>query len=312
MKFLKTVLFLAFSCGSAWADYAWIPDYLKMPTRVGFDYFTSDSNFATDGSVVPLSANDSDATLTQYRFWVDPELGVTPEWSLGLHLTYISSSFNSVEDGTPLLSGSGIGDIYARLKWAAISTPLLLTPEIMAKIPTTSVGKVAAGQLVIGDGNFDVGLTLHLGQHQGFFRFDLSPGLLIRSGGYSSAGTVYGSIELNITRGYLRAFGNLLYSFGNSLLYDSSLDTHDALGTGGSYALLSGSPSGFNIGGKIGITIVEGYALEATLTRSLAGTRFPDFTQVGGDLLITFDFLERAKKTKKLREIPLDSDAPKP
>jgi hypothetical protein len=96
-------------------------------------------------------------------------------------------------------------------------------------------------------------------------------------------------------------------SLGSNLLYDSSFLLHDAAGTGGSYARLSGSPNGFVIGGKAGVKLTEKIYLETTVKQSVLGKRFPVFFQGGLNLFVRFDFLQPDKRIK-IKEIPFDSD----
>jgi hypothetical protein len=100
-----------------------------------------------------------------------------------------------------------------------------------------------------------------------------------------------------------------LYSFQNVQPYDSNPQVHDAAGSGASYALLNGSPTGLTAGGKIGISPIDNFRLEGQLAHSLFGNQFPDFISFGVNIMITFDFYH-PQKTTHVREVPFEGEQP--
>src|SRR5262249_37879381 len=158
----------------------------------------------------------------------------------------------------------------------------IFTLEALLKFPSGSAG--GASSLALGEGNFDLGLFLHSGHRGNNFQFSVSPGFLARFGGYSMAAVGGAAIQVMFAPGYLRAFVYGIYSFQDVRGFDSSTGTHDAPGSGGSYALLNASPIGISAGGKIGLSILKDLSLEFTGSKSLFGSKYPDFIRIGGDV----------------------------
>jgi hypothetical protein len=304
---LLSVTALSALAPNARADYGWIPEYQKLNLKVGTDFLNTSQNYGPDGTVGTLTANGQSSSLNEFHVWTDAEYGIARDWAVRARLSYVSNSLSS--DGTDLASGSGFGDVDLGVKWNFKSDYPILTLEVLVHIPTSSVPATSYDQLVTSDGNFDIGMFLHSGAKSGRFLFDLSPGVLGRFSGYSSAFTADGAVQLNFPRGYIRAFMNYIYSFQNVQPYDSTLDVHNAIGSGGSYALLNGSPTGLTAGGKIGIAPIDDFRIEGEIAHSLFGTQFPDFISFGVNIMITFDFYQPQKATR-VREVPFEGEQP--
>ncbi len=290
---------LSFASSLARADYGWIPEYKKLVTRFGLDVFKSESNYDTTGAIVALPSNGqlSDTILS-----LSAEYGLAESWSLGMDLPFYISSLDSPT--SRLLAGTGLGDITTHLKWAVKPVTPIVTLELLLKFPSGSSG-VGTGNLALGEGNFDMGLFLHSGHRSGHFMFSFSPGFLARFGGYSMAAAGEFAFQFMFPRGYLRAFGLGIYSFQDVPGFDSSISSHDASGSGGSYARLNASPVGFAIGGKIGLNITKAVALEFSGTKAILGSKYANYFKAGGDIVVEFDFFEMPK-SMKAKEVPFD------
>jgi len=297
---------------AAWADYGLIPKEKGLFLKLGMDYFHSSQNYNSDGQVEDIQLNGFLADLTEYRFYLEPELAITEDLALRARFNFISNQLNPTDepdlDG---IAGSGLGDIVAGVKYRVRNKSPQLTLETTFKVPTYSNIVDNVDDLLVGDGNVDVGLLLHSAFGSGRFFGTLTPGLLFRSGGFSSALTLglSGGVRFNPAYAYL--FMNSIISLGNSILYDSSEDVHDAEGSGGSYSKLSGSPTGFDLGLKLGVRVAQSVFIESTFTKSLGGRRYPEFFQAGLNLLTILDFYQPDTR-KKIREVPFDSNPEAP
>lgn len=280
------------------ADYGWIPAYKQLITRAGFSVLKSSGNFNTDGGLDPLPSN---AELTDNIFLFSGEYGIADGWSLSLEAPILVSSLDTGAEA------SGLGDIVTRLKWAVKPVVPIFTLEAMLKFPSGNASAASAQELVLGEGNFDFGLYVHSGHRGGRFLFSLSPGFLLRFGGYAPALAGDVVVQYNFPRGFIRAVGSVIYSLQDNFLSDSSFTQHDAPGTGGSLTRLNGSPIGFDAGGRIGIKITDQVALEAHFTKALFGSRYPDYWRAGGTLKVVFDFYE-SPKSIKAKDVPFDFD----
>lgn len=299
---MKALLFLLFFLAiPARADYGWIPEYQKLITKLGLDVFKSTANYNNTGTLTSLPSN---AELKDTTIWLSAEYGLAESWAMAVEFPFVMSAL----DGTSsrLADGSGIGDITARLKWAVKPISPIITLETYLKFPTGRAVS-ATGQMALGDGNFDLGIFLHSGHKGGRFLFSVSPGFLARFGGYSLAVAGEIAAQVMFPRGFLRAFFSGIYSFQDLAPFDSSFTSHDAQGSGGSFAKLNGSPIGFGVGGKLGLQILKEVGLEFTFTKSLFGSRYPDYFKVGGDVVVELDFFEPPKKVKA-KEVPFDFD----
>jgi len=107
---------------------------------------------------------------------------------------------------------------------------------------------------------------------------------------------------------YFMTFLKGHFSIIEELLLDSSLDVHDAVGAGGSYALLSGSPDIFSIGVRGGVQIAKRYFVDISLEHAISGKRAPNFSRIGLNFLMTFDYYKKPRQRKRIKEIPFDSE----
>ena len=303
--FFFVIGLLSLAAGPARADYGLIPNYENLTLKAGTDLYFTGENYLSDGTLAYVLYQNQPASLSDLRFWVEPEYGIAEDWSVLLHMGFVTDSLGSQTSGGQLLSGSGLGDIWLATKWRLSASAPLLTIEGAVKFPTYTMVPAAADGLSLGDGNVDLAFKLHAGYETSHFLFLLSPGLLVRFGGYSTAGTIDAAIQYQIPGAYFRLFSDFLFSFDTGdLLLDTSPDIHDAPGSGGSYARLSGSPTGIYIGGKVGVGIVRSLMFETAISQAVGGNRYPNFFQVTADFSYSFDFF-KPEVHKKLREIPL-------
>ena len=100
-------------------------------------------------------------------------------------------------------------------------------------------------------------------------------------------------------------FSEGFFSVGNGLLFDTSETIHDALGAGRSYLRLSGSPTGTNLGAKLGVNAGKSTFAELYFKSSIFGFRYAAFTQVGLNLMFRFDTSE-PDTSIQTKEIPFD------
>ena len=288
------------------ADYAWIPKYDNLFIRLGGEFYRTGSNFLQGGAQQSLTLSGELVQLKEYQFFVEPEFGFVKDWSAYLHLNYQQSSIDSSVYSEPsFMLGSGLGDIYAGLKWNVNASPTI-TFEARFKIPTYSYYALSVTDLVQGDGDFSVEGRVHAGYRFSNFFFSLAPGIIGRFAGYSPAFTFLGAAGFTFSPAYLVAIAEGYYSFVDVLFLDSSLAIHDAAGTGGSYARLSGSPSYFDIGLKAGMCFTQNYFLEAQVKQALFGKRAANFIDFSINFFAKFDFFKPEQKPR-IKEIPLDS-----
>ncbi len=291
------------------ADYGWMPKDQGLFLSVGGDYFQSGDNFQTNGTHSPILYDGASSRYTAYHFWAEPEYTFTSNWSGRLRLGFISNSVSS-NSGINFLSGSGISEILLGVKYRVTTSQPSLVIETTVKFPTTSnyvTAATADTALLPADGSVDVGLTFHGGYHHKALLLAVSPEFLVRSSGFAPAVFIRGGAGVSFPEGYFLATSDLYASLGTNLLFDSSLNIHDAAGTGGSYALLSGSPSVFTVGFKGGVRVVGNGFFEAFFRQAVWGVRAPYFYQIGINALITFDF-HVADTRVKAHEIPFDSE----
>lgn len=304
---MKTLLLLCFFSLNAIADYAWIPRHQHLSMRLGGEYFRSSENFLSNGSRDDIAYNGQLVDFSRFGLFAMAEYGLAdglaasvriPFQMVSVHLP-TTSKLNS-------LSSNGLGDIDTAIKYRFKAKAPILTAEINFRIPTQSYYISTADELLRSNGSFEIGGTLHAGHQFGVGFFDLSPGVLIRFNGYSSAFVGKGMIGAKFAPAYFFAFTNFYTSFGSELLFDSSTAVHDAGGTGGSYALLSGSPSFWEVGLKAAARIVNNYYAEASFSGTLWGRRAPNFFMFGLNLVTDFDLSTPDTRTR-VKEIPFDS-----
>jgi hypothetical protein len=291
------------------ADYAWIPKYETLFLRAGMDFYRTGANFLQDGSVQALSIDGTPVQLTDYRFWVEGEYGIADNVSVYLRTSYLSSSVDPVLGGQgqgSYLTGYGLGDVYTGVKWCVYSAAPTLTFETRLKIPTYSYYPNTANDLVLGDGDFSLDFRLHAGYRIPHFFIDLTPGIVARFAGYPPAAEFLGAVGITYAPLYFVLFTDMYYSLGDNLFLDDSLSVHDAPGTGGSYALLSGGPRVIDVGLRVGTNLTKKYYLEASVAQSLWGYRAANYFTFTLNLFVVFDFFTPDPR-KKTRDIPLDA-----
>ncbi len=304
-------LLLLFVASSAFADYGLIPYYETLRIRTGFDYYRTSQNFMDDGTRQNLTYVRLPTQLTSAIFSLEPEYGIAQDWSIYARGKFLISNVNSTSSNTNVLSNSGLGDTYMGVKWNGNASPLI-TPEFYVKIPTGQSTQSATTDVVLGDGNVDIGFKVHIGDStEDGFTFFGSPGFVFRSGGYSMAATLdlMGQYQYSVT--YFQIFGGSILSFSPTALYDSSTQVHNALGTGGSYALLNGSPTGSFAGAKVGFVFYQDWAFEGGASFSFLGNRYPQYVNVSFGLILNFDLFNPPPR-KKVHEVPFDTPQPLP
>lgn len=280
--------------------------------------FTSSENFGADGVRTDIlyqrgSFANIPLRLNEFRFYVEPEYGFAKNLSFALRGEFTIGRIGPITASEPSFGSSNIGNIKGALKWRIHPKEPIFTAEINFGLPTASNDQtsLAVDELLLNDGTFDLGLVLHTGYRFDDFFVAFSPGLLLRSGGFPSAMTVDAAAggRFNIIYGFL--FLHSLFSLQTGPLFDSSINSHDALGSGGSYAKLSGGARGIDGGLKIGVNIEKKYAIELGFTQSFWGSQYPNYTKIGLNFLLVNSFFKEEKKIK-LREVPFDQEHKRP
>ncbi len=301
--FLIVALSVSATSSAPHSDYGWLPEYKKLFLRGGVDIFSSASNFDNTGVMVNLP---SGVALSRNFFWFQPEYGIAQDWSLKFQAGFLSSAVTTASGGAALNS-SGMADLTASVKWMVRPFDPILTLEPYFVIPAAESIAATKQDVALGDGAFGAGLKLHTAHEANGFALGFSPGVQYRNKGYSLLITGDVFAQFDFKRGYLRAYGNVVFPIEITKLYDSSLTKHDVAGAAGSYALLSGSPFGLSAGGKLGFQVISELSIEAWFTKSIVGQRYPNFTLFGFSLFYAFDFLDTLP-VKNVHEVPFDSD----
>ncbi len=273
---------------------------------MGFNYFRSSENFNPDSERESISYKSQTAILKQTHFIIEPEYGFLENCSLRIRTGFLTNSLNSEVDGRELISGRGYGDLVAAVKVSVFEEYPTLAVESLLKVPTYAQIPPNNNTLVEGDGNLDIGLLAHLGHLSGEFFAAATPGILIRTGGYSQALVLKLAVGRRLEPIYGVLFSDFILSLGEDRHLDSSLTSHDALGSGNSFALLSGSPTGWSMGLKLGAKFTKNYGVEGSLSHALWGKRYPNNFQLGLYLTANFDFFEPEQEKIKYKEVPFD------
>jgi hypothetical protein len=290
----------------AFSDYVWLPLENRLHLKLGAEYSESAENFMSDGIREGIHFQNQTAEFTANRFWLEPEYGVTDALAASARGTFVVNNVTPPSENT-LVSGSGFADLEASLKWRLFDEPLSVV-ETSFTIPTYSHIATNVGELVVGDGSFDIAALYHLGFSHEWVGFMLSPGIKFRGSGYSPQALLSVAVEARSRPGYIRVFAESKFSLGSSLLFDKNENQHDALGSGGTYARLSGSPSNVAIGGKVGARVYANHFLEVFLSHSVWGNRSPMMLNIGIVIHSVFD-LTIPDTRIRIREIPLDKPA---
>jgi len=290
------------------ADYAAIPTQQMLNLKLGLDYSASTHNIDSDGYTVPIRYQSFSGQIRDFVYWLEPEYGLAEGWSVGTRLRFLSGSLVDRADNGAILTGSGITDSPFFIKWNFLPDPIV-TLEIFSKLPLGSSNPSTTSDLVTGEGNFDFGLKFHTAIRTSMMSISITPGILWRMGGYSSAFLIDGALDFRFSKGYLRGFMNYQMPFSETNLYSSSVDTQTATGAGGSFMRLAGSPMFLFGGGKIGINVYESIFLEGGYGHTIVGARAPEMMMIFGNILITFDFYQAAEK-EELKEVPFEGEKP--
>jgi hypothetical protein len=167
------------------------------------------------------------------------------------------------------------------------------------------------GDLVWGEGNFDIGAKIHYGARFENLYLSLSPGVLGRTGEYSPAATLDFALQAFLQRLYLKFFATSVWSFVPQAIAPSTVASQTLSGTGGSYARLAASPLAVAGGGTVGFLFSKAWRLEAGVSHSIWGQRSPSYLNVSVSLLALLDF-SAPDLRPKLRPVPFESEATDP
>ncbi len=109
---MRLLLFFLFVPLVAHAEFGWFTGFEKFDFRFGGDYLSTSDNFTTDGDKAPVRYNGENLKINEFKFYVEPEYGFAPDWSVKARLGFITN--NAVSDSGrvsgSVLSGSGLGD----------------------------------------------------------------------------------------------------------------------------------------------------------------------------------------------------------
>jgi hypothetical protein len=290
------------------ADYAWIPVKRKLVLRTGMDWNKSFENFDTDGFLVDLALNSQPIEVRDFSFYAFGEYGIGDQWSTWMRLQFVDAVAAVPNTGALVAGGSGLGDTWIGLKRALTTTYPLATVETYLKLPFGSSSTSTADTLVTGEGNLDIGLRMHLGLRDGDVLFAFSPGLLLRFGGYATAGTLEAALQYNFPyHAYGRVFAEGMLPFSEEALAPSTLTNHNILGTAGSYMKLAASPAFLSAGVRAGINFTPSLGIESYAALAFQGRRAPRNLRFGFNMLFNFDFYQPDYRPK-VKEVPFDSN----
>ena len=290
----------------AWADYAWIPEYHHLLVKTGGDYFSSGENFGSDGVRTDLKTSGLSTTFKEYKFLAEAEYGVVEDWAATLKIPLVSNLVDT--DSDTVFSGSGISDLNLGLKWNLIKRKPVLTFEISTKIPLYSTSDPLAGELVLGDGNFDLVSYVHVGyRFNKHFVAGISPGFVARFTGYENAFVLNGFLGAAWNPVYLRGVAEGYFSL-NKAATSSVVAFNGVQGSGGSFARLSKNPDLVSLGGRFGVFITKRTRLEAAATWAVMGSYAPNFFRGGLSWISDFDLYTPPARKTKVKEIPFETD----
>lgn len=305
LRYLISAAF--FFCPSLFADYAWIQEFEKLSLRTGFDVSTTSRNYDHNGFSSNPTFNSQLVSLQDLTFWAEPEYGIAQDWSVGLRLGFLSGTAASLTSGLAVAQGASLADTRANLKWRLSKEPLW-TAEMYFKFPTGVAAPRSTTDIVVGEGNLDVGVKFHYGLQQKNLFFSVSPGLLARFAGYASAATLDAAAQIFIARAYGKIFVSSIFSFSPTALPPSDITSQSLGGTVGSYARLAASPTLVTAGASFGVLLSRKFRFEIGVSKTVWGQRAPDFLAVTFNLLGLFDFAKPDLRPK-IREVPFE-DAP--
>ncbi len=303
LKF-HSCLFL-FLAAHASADYAWIPEPQNLQLRGGFNYLLSGNNYSTDGFLDPARFSTETIQFRDSIFWIAPEFGMAEDWSAGLHLQFSTSTATSDATSAVIASGAGFGDLRGNVKWRVSKAPLWAI-ELYFKLPTGTATPLTADEIVVGDGNIDLGMRAHYGMRSGAFFLSASPGFLGRLGGYAPALTLELASQMFIYRAYAKLYASSLFSLSAEALSPSTISGQTLAGTAGSYARLAASPTYILGGGSLGFLINKQFRAEAGVSKVIWGQRTHDGLVMTLNVLGTFDF-SKPDMRPRVREVPFEN-----
>ena len=283
-----------------------LPGYKALQTQLGWTFTKSIENFDDETFRVDFSNFGHLCDFKEHKFFVGAEYGFAPNLSFAAMANYIfNSSINSQTDGTLYLYGGGISDVLISGQYNITPTNPLLTAEAILKIPTYGRTPKQNGDLVLGDGSFDIKALIHTGVSWGPLVAVGTPGFVGRFGGYAPAFVLETDIRARNHVGYIGVFTNLYYSISDEKGNDSTLKIHDAPGSGGSYMRLAGGPTYFTMGGRVAGFLNRTLGLEASFEKATWGFRAGNFFKFQLTLFNLFDFYE-PPKSKKIKNVPFD------
>ncbi len=300
------------SSTSLYANYAWIPGWQHMWLAGGFDWLSSGQNDVASGQPgTPIVFQGDMVTWSRFRFFLEPEYGVAPDWAVHAKFQWVNSSISSltVSQGA-YLSGAGFGDTLLGIKRKLLFDPVHLTGEVSVTVPGNGLTPDQAQQLLLGNGAYAVSALAHLGYTNRFLYLAASPGVIFRFQGYAPALSFESAGGVAWRRYYALLTNDLGMALTDALLFDPNNYQHTTLGTGGTYGLLSGSPSFWAVGLRAGVRVAEKTFVEGFLKNTLWGVRTDDFVQLGLRAVIALSLHPNKEHTIKVHAIPLHDETP--
>lgn len=288
---------------NAFADYAWIPVRRKLVLRTGAEWNKTYENFDTDGFIADFSVNGQLAEVRDFNAYVFGEYGIADRWSMWMKASFVDSAASAQATNVLIASGTGLGDTFIGFKHAFTTSYPMMTAETYFKFPTGSSEATAVNEMVTGEGNLDLGLRLHIGARDGQVLFAFSPGLLMRFGGYATAGTLELAVQYNHEKlAYGRLYAEGALPFSEEALPPSTLVNHNLPGTAGSYMKLAASPMYFGMGVRAGYNFLPSFGVETFAGMTFQGKRTARNLKFGFNLIFNMDFYE-ADYRPRLKEV---------
>ena len=302
MPRLILFLILVSFATTAHAQRLWVPELQKLQFLVGVDIQQSDANWTTSSGLTNLIGSRE---LTDTILRLEAEYGIADDWAIYGKLVLLDGSLIS-PTGAQVLNGAGLGDSKLGLKWNLKTANPILLLDVEATLPFGASTPATSTDLVRGNGSVDLAIKLHTGHLTKTVSFVAIPGVVFRSGGYSLAAILDLYFDYKFPKGYVGVYSNLFYSIQELANLDSSVNIHDAPGSGGSYSRLSGSPVGLDMGGRLGIKVIKDFHAEAAFTKTIWGIRYPDFWRVSLNFYYIIDFFKEFQP-RKIREVPFET-----
>jgi len=295
------LLILLFCSHLLVADYGWMPKEENLELKLGWELFKSENNFLVEGEKAGLTFNGSPSTLTENRFALDLEYGLSDVWSALLRTGYLNVG---VAPQGP--SGSGLFDTFSGFKWQAKKSSPLIALEGGLVFAPYSVDGMDFNEIAVGDGVSGMLTKLHVGTKLNRFTFSVSPGLYLRFGRFSHQLLIEGAISRVFRKIFLRGFFNSGFSINRDSVLSLSAENTEA-GSGGSFSRLSPSPDSFSAGLRIGWFLSRKFRLESSIQQTLSGKASADGYRLGVQLVSLIDF--HVPDTREpISEVPLNSD----